>query len=130
MLSSFSFPNRPSSFLLFPFLVSETAPDPLRELRASGGGTNSPLWRQIIADVLGAPIALTRTAEGVATGGAVLAAVAAGWFDSVEAACDAMVEVTDTTAPGDDAGAYDKAYAVYRSLYPKLEDTFADLAGV
>ena len=60
----------------------ETAPDPLLELRASGGGTNSPLWRQIIADVLGAPLALTRTAEGVATGGAILAAVAAKDFGS------------------------------------------------
>ncbi len=111
-------------------LVSETAPDPLRELRASGGGTNSPLWRQIIADVLGVPLSLTRTAEGVATGGAILAAVAAGWFETVGEACEAMVEVTDTTEPGEHAGAYDGAYAVYRSLYPKLEDTFTDLAEV
>lgn len=111
-------------------LVSETAPDPLRELRASGGGTNSPLWRQIIADVLGVPLSLTRTAEGVATGGAILAAVAAGWFETVGQACEAMVEVTDTTEPGEHAGGYDKAYAVYRSLYPKLEDTFAELAEV
>ena len=111
-------------------LVSKTAPDPLRELRASGGGTNSPLWRQIIADVLGAPISLTRTAEGVATGAAILAAVAAGWYPTVEAACEAMVEVTDTTEPGSNAGAYEKAYAVYRSLYPALKDTFADLAAV
>jgi xylulokinase len=111
-------------------LVSETAPDPLRELRASGGGTNSPLWRQIIADVLGVPLSLTRTAEGVATGGAILAAVAAGWFETVGEACDAMVEVTDTTAPGENAGAYDAAYEVYRTLYPTLKDTFGALAEV
>ncbi len=111
-------------------LMSETAPDPLRELRASGGGTNSLLWRQIIADVLGTPISLTRTAEGVATGAGILAAVAAGWYASVEAACEAMVQVTDTTLPGPDAGAYDKAYAVYRSLYPALKDSFAALAEV
>ena len=41
-----------------------------------------------------------------------------------------MVEVTDTTAPGENAGAYDAAYAVYRSLYPKLKDTFAALAEI
>jgi xylulokinase len=111
-------------------LVSETAPDPLRELRASGGGTNSPLWRQIIADVLGVPLSLTRTAEGVATGGAILAAVGAGWYDSVPEACMAMVEVTSTTEPSPNAGAYDAAYAVYRSLYPTLKGTFADLAEV
>lgn len=111
-------------------LVSQTAPDPLRELRASGGGTNSALWRQIIADVLGVPLSLTRTAEGVATGGAILGAVAAGWYPTVEAACEAMVEVTSTTQPGPDAGAYDRAYAVFRSLYPALKDTFAELADV
>ncbi len=111
-------------------LMSEVAPEPLRELRASGGGTNSPLWRQIIADVLGAPISLTRTAEGVATGAAILAAVAAGWYDTVEDACAAMVEVTDTTAPGPDAGAYDKAYEIYRSLYPALKEQFKALSEV
>jgi xylulokinase len=111
-------------------LVRETSPEPLRELRASGGGTNSALWKQIIADVLGVPISLTRTAEGVATGAAILAATAASWYPTVEAACEAMVEVTDTTEPGPDAGAYDAAYAVYRSLYPTLRGTFADLAEV
>jgi xylulokinase len=111
-------------------LVSETAPDPLLELRASGGGTNSPLWRQIIADVLGVPLSLTRTAEGVATGGAILAAVAAGWFETVGEACEAMVEVTSTTEPGENAGAYDAAYEVYRTLYPALKDTFPALAEV
>jgi xylulokinase len=111
-------------------LVRETSPEPLRDLRASGGGTNSELWKQIIADVLGVPISLTRTAEGVATGAAILAAVGAGWYPGVVEACDTMVEVTSTTTPGPDAGAYDKAYAVYRGLYPALKASFADLAEV
>jgi xylulokinase len=111
-------------------LVRETSPEPLRELRASGGGTNSALWKQIIADVLEVPISLTRTAEGVATGAAILAAVAAGWYPTVQAACAAMVEVTDTTEPGPDAGAFGAAYAVYRSLYPALTPSFAALAHV
>jgi xylulokinase len=111
-------------------LMRETAPDPLIELRASGGGTSSTLWRGIIADVLGVPISRTRTAEGVASGAAILAAVAAGWYDGVSDACAAMVEVTDTTAPGEQAAAYDAAYDVYRSLYPLLKDSFAALAEV
>jgi xylulokinase len=111
-------------------LVSATAPDRLRELRASGGGTNSTLWKQIIADVLGVPISLTRTAEGVASGAGILAAVGAGWYPSVGEACDAMVKVTATTTPGPQAGAYDPAYAVYRSLYPALKESFAALAQV
>ena len=111
-------------------LVRETAPDPLLELRASGGGTNSTLWRQIIADVLGMPILLTRTTEGVALGAGILAAVAAGWYETVGEACEAMVEVTDTTTPGAQAGEYEAAYAVYRALYPALKESFAALSDV
>ena len=110
-------------------LVRETSPEPLRDLRASGGGTNSPLWRQIIADVLGVPLSSTRTAEGVASGAAILAAVAAGWYPSVAAACEAMVEVTGTTEPGPQAGAYEAAYAVYRDLYPALKESFVRSRG-
>lgn len=109
-------------------LVRATAPDPIRELRASGGGTNSALWKQIIADVLGVPVALTRTAEGVATGAGILAAVAAGWYPTVGEACEAMVEVTSTTEPGPGDDDYDEAYAVYRSLYPALKEPFAALS--
>ena len=111
-------------------LVRQTSPEPLRDLRASGGGTNSALWRQIIADVLGVPLSSTRTAEGVANGAAILAAVAAGWYPTVQAACEAMVEVTGTTEPGPDAGAYERAYAVYRDLYPALRASFVKLAEV
>ncbi len=39
-------------------------------IRASGGGTASPLWRQILADVLGADIATVDTTEGAAYGAA------------------------------------------------------------
>jgi xylulokinase len=111
-------------------LVRQTAPEPMRDLRASGGGTNSALWRQIIADTLAVPLSSTRTAEGVANGAAILAAVAAGWYPTVPAACDAMVGVTGTTEPGRHAGAYEAAYGVYRDLYPALRDSFARLAEV
>jgi xylulokinase len=110
-------------------LVRATAPEPLRELRASGGGTRSGLWRQIVADVLGVPMSLTRTTEGAAAGAAVLASVGAGWHPTVEAACESLVVVTDVTEPGPDAGAYETAYAVYRDLYPALRGSFARLAG-
>ena len=110
--------------------MRETAPEPLVELRASGGGTNSALWKQIIADVLDVPISMTRTAEGVATGAAILAAVGAGWYDSVDTACEVMVEVGQVTEPGADASAYGAVYAIYRDLYPALRGPFARLAAI
>ncbi len=111
-------------------LVRETSPVPMSDLRASGGGTNSPLWRQIIADVLSVPLSSTRTAEGVASGAAILAGVAAGWYPSVAEACAAMVGVADVTDPGPDAGSYEDAYRVYRDLYPALRGSFRALASV
>ena len=56
------------------------------QVRASGGGTASPLWRQILAYVLRAELATVSTTEGAAFGAGVLGAVGAGWFGSVEAA--------------------------------------------
>jgi xylulokinase len=94
------------------------------QIRASGGGTVSPLWRQILADVLEAEIATVNTAEGAAYGAALLAMVGAGWFATVEAAAAALVTATPTAAPGPDAAAYREAHAIYRDLYPALAPTF------
>ena len=94
------------------------------QIRASGGGTASPLWRQILADVLDAEIATVNTSEGAAYGAALLAAVGAGWFPSVEAATAAVVTATPVAGPGPDVALYAEAHAVYRSLYPALAPTF------
>ena len=56
------------------------------QIRASGGGTASPLWRQILADVLGAEIATVGRPRAPRTAPALLAAVGAGWFATVDAA--------------------------------------------
>jgi xylulokinase len=94
------------------------------QIRASGGGTASPLWRQILAEVLGAEIATVDTSEGAAYGAGLLAAVGAGWFPSVGAATAALVTATPVAEPGPDAPRYAAAHAVYRGLYPALAPTF------
>ncbi len=99
------------------------------QILGSGGGTASPVWRQILADVLGAAIATPTTTEGAAYGAAVLAAVGAGWFATVEAATDALVRATPAAEPGPDARAYADAHARYRELYPALSPTFRRSAG-
>jgi xylulokinase len=97
------------------------APD---QIRASGGGTASPLWRQILADVLGAEIATVDTAEGAAYGAALLAAVGAGWYATVEAAAASLVTATPVAAPGPDTSRYAEAHATFRTLYPALAPIF------
>ena len=94
------------------------------QIRASGGGTASPAWNGILADVLGAEIATVSTTEGAAYGAGLLAAVGAGWFPTVEAATDALVAVSPVASPGPAAARYAEAHAAYRELYPALAPTF------
>jgi xylulokinase len=94
------------------------------QIRASGGGTASPLWRQILADVLAAEIATVGTTEGAAYGAGLLAAVGAGWFSDVAGAAAAWVVATPSASPGPDSAAYAEAHAAYRDLYSALAPTF------
>ena len=98
-------------------MVDAGVPAP-SQIRASGGGTASPVWRQVLADVLGAEIATVRTTEGAAYGAGMLAAVGATWFDDVDAIAAAWVETTPVAAPGPDQARYAELHAEYRKLYP------------
>jgi xylulokinase len=98
------------------------------QIRVSGGGTKSPLWRQILADVLQAEIAIVTTEEGAAYGAALLAGVGAGWFDSVEEAAQEVIRVEPAEGPSDAVELYAEAHEAYRDLYPALRPTFRRLA--
>ncbi len=98
---------------------------PIEQVRASGGGARSPLWRQIQADVFGAELVLVNVTDGAAYGAALLAGVGGGTYRSVEEAVAATIKVTDRTAPvPENAKKYEALYPVYRSLYPALRVTF------
>jgi xylulokinase len=94
------------------------------QIRASGGGTRSPLWRQILADVLGAEIAVVGTEEGAAYGAALLAGVGAGWWASVDDSVGSIIEVDPVAGPSSDRDAYDDAHSQFAGLYPALAPTF------
>jgi xylulokinase len=95
------------------------------EVRLSGGGARSPLWRQILADVCNAPMVTINVDEGPAYGAAMLASVAAGLHPSVEAACAAIIRETGRVAPkADRVAAYAPWYEEYRAAYPALAPGF------
>jgi len=94
------------------------------QVRASGGGIASALWRQILADVLGTELATVNTTEGAAYGAALLATEAAGWFPNVESAVASIVAATPVASPGPEAVRYGEAHAAYRELYPTLRPFF------
>ncbi|WP_322797776.1 xylulokinase [Thermoflexus sp.] len=109
-------------------LMKESGLTEITQVRASGGGARSALWRQILADVLGAELVTVNTTEGAAYGAALLAAVGAGVFPDVPSACSAVIRITGRTVPGPAARFYNEMYPLYRKLYPALQPAFQEIA--
>lgn len=100
------------------------------QIRASGGGVKSRLWQRILADVLEAEIVTVGTEEGAAYGAALLAGVGTGWYETVDAACDDLIEVSLTAEPTGDDGVYVEMHRQYRDLYPALRPIFHALGSL
>jgi xylulokinase len=94
----------------------------VHQVRISGGGARSPLWRQILADLLEAELVTVNTTEGAAYGAAVLAGVGAGVWQDVPSACRAAIRITGRTRPL--GVSYEHFYQNYRQLYPALRIYF------
>ncbi len=102
---------------------------PITQVRASGGGARSELWRQIQADVTGHDHVTINIDEGPALGVALLAGVGAGIYPSVEKACRSVIKVARTTnANLETKKAYDRFYPIYQSLYQSLKPEFGKVA--
>jgi xylulokinase len=97
------------------------------EIRATGGGSKSAVWRQILADVLEMPVVTTTSSEGAAQGAAMLAATGVGWFADVQDACRTLVTPGERVEPSP-ADVYRERYAQYRALYPALAPTFHSIS--
>jgi xylulokinase len=103
----------------------------IRQVRISGGGARSPLWRQILADLLHSELVTVNTSEGAAYGAALLAGVGAGLWPDVDTACRQAIHITGSTHPRDMASShYDAVYTEYRHLYPALRASFANLSAL
>jgi len=98
-------------------------------LRLIGGGGQSKLWQQLLADVCGVAIRTlsTQSADATSLGAAFAAGVGVGLFENLPQAAQ-TIEVTGER-PTDAALAerYDTFFRVYQALYPRLEPVFAEL---
>ncbi|HNB27691.1 MAG TPA: FGGY-family carbohydrate kinase [Alphaproteobacteria bacterium] len=93
-----------------------------RRIVVSGGAVNSPLWLQIHADTIGAPLELTEVPDAPALGCAILAAHGVGRFKTIEKGAQAMVRTSKVIEPNPaDAKRYDAFYPQYRELYAALK---------
>ncbi|MFO0912127.1 MAG: xylulokinase [Pirellulales bacterium] len=102
---------------------------PVSEIRAGGGGSKSALWRQIQANVFGQKVVTINAEQGPAFGVALLAAVGAGEYKSIEEACAATIKVVDRTSVQKPAQkTYDQAFPVFQQLYRSLKQDFQQIA--
>lgn len=103
---------------------------PVDTIRLGGGGARSPLWRQIQADIYGRPVEILAAEEGAAYGAAILAGVSQRAWPTVDAACDAIVNVVARIAPIPAAvDTLERQYVRYRAMYPALRhisEAYAD----
>ena len=111
-------------------LIQEAGLGEITQVRISGGGAKSPVWRQIMADILGVELVTVNTTEGAAFGVALLAGVAAGLYEDVESACKQTIHLTGSTKPGENTAVYPPYYERYRALYPALAPEFQAIAGL
>jgi len=108
------------------FSIFEEMNVPITKIRLGGGGARSKLWRQIQADVYAQEVELVEAEEGAAYGAAILAAVGARHWNSVDEACDAVVRVATRVTPNAEASRILREnYSIYRRLYPALRSLTA-----
>ena len=97
----------------------------IERTKICGGGAKSPLWRRIMANVLGIAVDIPACEEGPGYGGAILAAVACGEYASVEEAAEKLIRVVDTVEPELELCAkYEKRYETFKKIYPALKPLF------
>jgi gluconokinase len=99
----------------------------VREIRATGGFSRSPLWRQMLADVLGLDVGFPAGHEGSSFGAALLGMQALGMIESIDIAAD-LVQIEQTVHPDPAAAAvYAELRPVFIELYNALVPAFTSL---
>jgi xylulokinase len=103
----------------------------VNSVRASGGGAQSPFWRQLLASILNKRVVTLETQEGSAYGAALLALAGSGEYASTQEVCRAAIRETDSVSPNAaDAALYERGHKVYQSLYPALKPVYREIAAL
>jgi len=104
---------------------------PLTQIRTSGGGALSKLWRQIHADVFNSEVlTMSGSGEGGAYGAALVAGVGVGIWPSVEEAVKALKVETKTSPIPKNVEIYHRLFRVYQNLYRNLKGSFDQISEI
>ena len=110
------------------FEVAKSLGLDINRSKICGGGARSPLWRKMIANILGISLDIPKTEEGPGYGGAMLTMVCCGEYESVDACTEALLSVTETIEPDPEITArYEEQYQKFRRIYPALKGLFPEL---
>ena len=93
-----------------------------------GGGAKSPLWKRIFANVLNAELEVPVSEQGPGMGGAMLAMVACGEYDSVKDCCEKLCAVASVVKPEPELVAkYEARYQQFQKIYPAVKALFPEI---
>ncbi|MBI4357656.1 MAG: FGGY-family carbohydrate kinase [Gammaproteobacteria bacterium] len=103
---------------------------PLKEVRVSGGGSQSTILNQITADILGLPVIIPETFETAGLGAAIASAIGIEWYSTFQEAGESMVRIKEAKTPHLKARAtYENAYRqIYKKLYPAVKPLYQRIA--
>ena len=107
------------------FEVAKSLGIKIEKTKICGGGAKSPLWKKIMANVLGITVEVIESEEGPGYGGAILAAVGCGEYASVEEAADKLVKVVGKVEPEKELTAkYEERYQKFKKIYPTVKELY------
>jgi len=93
-----------------------------------GGGAKSSLWQKIFCNVLNIKIGIPQTEEGPGYGGAILAMVGNGEYDTVKDCCDRLVKIKKIIEPNNNLVArYEEKYRKFKKIYPSMKELFKEI---
>jgi len=95
-----------------------------KEIRVTGGGAKSPVWRQIMADVLDVPVVAVVGDEGAALGGAIQAA----WADARQRRSNARISPLTDRLGAKDETSRPKAQRSSARRYQQLQQVHDELS--
>ena len=110
------------------FEVAKKIGVPVPRSMICGGGSKSPMWRKMLANILGIPLDVPQTEQGPGYGAAILAMVGVGVYPDVKTACDELIRVAETVEPDPDLTArYQERYEKFSRIYPACKQLFKEL---
>ena len=93
-----------------------------------GGGTKSPLWKRLVANILNVEVEVPVSEEGPGFGAAILAAVGCREYESVEKAAKSIIKIKEKIKPEADLVVkYEGKYQKFKKIYPALKDVFKEI---